>query len=329
VAAGWELRGLRGGEGGGVSGFETAVTLEEAIAATAETNAVDFKREFDPTFEGDWCELLKDIVAIGNSGGGAIVIGVDRAGITVGVDASLAKKLDPAAIGDKIRKYTGGCQPVCTSHCATKDSKTILVLGIHGTAVPVAFEKAGTYNNKGGKPVCAFRDGSFYFRHNTKSEPGTTEDLELAIEREVSRRRDEWLGNIRKVMEAPAGAGIVISPKNLHVSDMPGTPSVRLSNSPDATPLAYRSRDETHPHRLKELLVAVNRRVPKGVKITSGDILKVRRAYDVDRNPNWTDIAKHGSKQYSVAFEDWLVEQFSTDPRFAAKAKLKARREGK
>jgi hypothetical protein len=80
---------------------------------------------------------------------------------------------------------------------------------------------------------------------------------------------------------------------------------------------------------MKELVPHVNRRLPPGVKVTIGDIQAVRRAFDADRNPNWTDIAKHGSKQYSRAFEDWLVEQFSGDPRFAAKAKLKARREGK
>ena len=306
----------------------TVISFEEALAATAETNAIDFKREFDPASIGDWCELLKDIVAIGNSGGGAVVIGVDRAGVTVGIDASLAKKVDPANVGDQIRKYTGGCEPRCTVQVGDRDGKQVLVLLIGGVSVPVAFEKAGTYQGPR-KPEVAFRDGTFYFRHSTKSEPGTTEDLELVIEREVSRRRDEWLGNIRRVMEAPAGAGVVLSPKTLQVSDTAVATSVRLSNSPDATPVAYRSRDETHPHRLKELLAAVSRRLPKGVTITSGDIFKVRRAYDVDKNPNWSDIARYGSKQYSRAFEDWLVEQFSSDPRFAAKAKLKARRDGK
>jgi hypothetical protein len=303
-------------------------SFEEALAATAETNAIDFKREFDPASSGDWCELLKDIVAIGNSGGGAIVVGVDRVGITVGIDSSLSRKLDPANVGDQIRKYTGGCEPRCTVQVGDRDGKRVLVLLVSGVSVPVAFEKAGTYQGPR-KPEVAFRDGTFYFRHNTKSEPGTTEDLEQVIEREVSRRRNEWLGNIRRVMEAPSGASVVIAPKGLVASSVEDATPIRLSDSPDATPVAYRSRDETHPHRMKELVADVNRRVPPGTKVTMADIQKVRRAYGADQNPNWTDIAKHGSTQYSTAFADWLVEQFSHDSRFAAKAKLKARREGR
>ena len=47
-----------------------AVTLDEALLATAETDEIDFKKEFDPSVDGEWCELLKDILAMGNSGGG-------------------------------------------------------------------------------------------------------------------------------------------------------------------------------------------------------------------------------------------------------------------
>lgn len=55
-----------------------AIALDEAVAASAETDAMDFKAAFEAAVPGAWCELVKDMVAIGNSGGGAIVIGVDR-----------------------------------------------------------------------------------------------------------------------------------------------------------------------------------------------------------------------------------------------------------
>ena len=304
------------------------VTVDVALTATAERESIDFKREFDPAFEGDWCELLKDIAAIGNSGGGAVVIGVDNSGSTVGVEPGLLKKLDPAVVGDKVRKYTGGCEPRCTVHAGARGDGTVLIVMVEATTVPVAFEKAGTYN-KAGKPMVAFQNGTFYFRHNTKIEPGTTEDLEQVIAREVARRRDEWLGNIRRVMDAPTGASVVIGLTPYATSQVEGAKPIRLSDSPDATPFAYRSRDESHPFRLTELVTEVSRRLPASVKVTTGDIQKVRRAYDADRNPNWTDIAKHGSTQYSAPFADWLVDNFARDPRFAAKAKLKARREGK
>jgi hypothetical protein len=80
---------------------------------------------------------------------------------------------------------------------------------------------------------------------------------------------------------------------------------------------------------MKELIAAVQRRLPPGVLFKQGDLHAVRRAYDVIGNPNWTDTAKHASTQYSHAFEDWLVDNFTMDSRFAAKARSKARREGK
>jgi hypothetical protein len=46
------------------------ISLENTLASTAETDRVDFKREFNPGVEGEWCEILKDILAMGNSGGG-------------------------------------------------------------------------------------------------------------------------------------------------------------------------------------------------------------------------------------------------------------------
>jgi hypothetical protein len=301
------------------------ITLEDALQATVESDALDFKREFDPGSDGEWCELLKDILAMGNSGGGAIVIGVDGSGKSIGVDVTLARRVDPATVGDKIRKYTGGCDPQCIVHLANRDGIDVLVLLIGECATPVGFDKAGTYMALQ-KPKCAFNEGTFYFRHNTKSEPGTTEDLARSIEREIQRRREEWLGNIRQVMEAPAGSMVSVGPRPMRLNAAMDAASVRLSNEPDAVKIAYRSRDATHPYRFTTLLAEVNKHLPDGVRIKSGDLQAVRRAYEVDGEPNWADVAKYSSTQYSQAYADWLVERFTSDRRFGAKARMQAKR---
>lgn len=51
--------------------------FEEAEKESAE---LDFKAAFDTTAPQDWCELIKDIVAMANSGGGLIVFGVNDDG---------------------------------------------------------------------------------------------------------------------------------------------------------------------------------------------------------------------------------------------------------
>lgn len=45
-------------------------------AFPGESTTVDFKTSFDPQSKGDWCELIKDIIAMTNSGGGSLIVGV-------------------------------------------------------------------------------------------------------------------------------------------------------------------------------------------------------------------------------------------------------------
>ena len=50
--------------------------LTRAARARREGRRVEFKERFDPASTAEWCELLKDMVALINSGGGVLVIGV-------------------------------------------------------------------------------------------------------------------------------------------------------------------------------------------------------------------------------------------------------------
>lgn len=51
--------------------------LEKALSAKRESKHIEFKHSFDPTSMGEWCEVINDIVAIANSGGGIIVFGLE------------------------------------------------------------------------------------------------------------------------------------------------------------------------------------------------------------------------------------------------------------
>jgi predicted HTH transcriptional regulator len=52
--------------------------------AARESTRVEFKEQLDPADGGDWCEVIKDIVAIANSGGGSIVLGIKNDGTPSG-----------------------------------------------------------------------------------------------------------------------------------------------------------------------------------------------------------------------------------------------------
>src|SRR3954470_11939230 len=82
-------------------------SLAAALARNSEISDVDFKSSFDPDALRDWLELLKDIGAFANSGGGYILAGLNDDGSPSGMDVSGLLSVDPADLGNRIFKYTG------------------------------------------------------------------------------------------------------------------------------------------------------------------------------------------------------------------------------
>jgi hypothetical protein len=296
------------------------IGLEEALALNHETQSVDFKRQFDPSSNSEWCELTKDLVAMANSNGGIILIGLDDDGNPV-PQAPLARSLDPADVANKIFRYTGRHIRDIRVVPAEKAGHPILALLVPAVRIPLIFTQPGTYQIEGGKQKTAFGQGTIYFRHGAKSELGTTEDLRLAFESELIARREEWLGNIRRVIEAPPGALVQVVPAEHTDEGGPQTLGVRLVHDPSALSVPQWNPDDTHPFRQKELLAAVNERMPS--RVNSFDIQCVRRVHGVDDQPNFFHKPRHGSPQYSNAFIEWLLEEFTRDTAFFEKAREK------
>ena len=78
--------------------------LQKVKNAKKESKYIDFKEKFDIDSQRDWCEIIKDIVAMANSGGGIILIGVKNDGMSSEIDIKKILKIDPAKITDKIVK---------------------------------------------------------------------------------------------------------------------------------------------------------------------------------------------------------------------------------
>jgi predicted HTH transcriptional regulator len=81
--------------------------LERAENARTESKHIDFKSQFDISSVVEWCEIIKDIVAFANSGGGVILFGVNNDGSNADFDTTEISKLDIADITNKIEPYTG------------------------------------------------------------------------------------------------------------------------------------------------------------------------------------------------------------------------------
>jgi Putative DNA-binding domain len=80
--------------------------LRTLLACTAEVAELDFKSKFEVADASDWLEIIKDIAAIANSGGGTILIGINDDGTPSGADVAGALAIDPADLTNRIHTYT-------------------------------------------------------------------------------------------------------------------------------------------------------------------------------------------------------------------------------
>ena len=260
-----------------------------------------------------------------NSGGGLIVVGVCDDGSLANQDVTPILVLDLAKITDKFERYTGTqFADFGIAEGSRGNNKVALIeVGAAGAA-PIAFTKPGTYLVPGekSKQKTAFSRGTVYFRHGAKSEPATTADLRAFVDRRLDEMRELWLGRMRQVTEAPEGARVAV----VQSVDQTGAPArIRLTDDPAALVYGKLDPDDTHPYRQKELIEALNKRLPSDVQVNSHDVLSVRRAHEIREatRPEHTHEPKYGSPQYSPLFVDWLLEQFERDPEFFWKAKVK------
>jgi len=293
------------------------VLIEEA---QGETAVLDFKATFNPKLLRDWCELVKDIVAMANSGGGIIVIGADDDGEPNGLDVQPILDIDPATIADKIYKYTDTHAIRCRVSAHTRKAIPVCAFCVEATPIPIVFAQAGTYEAET-KQKSAFAQGAVYFRHGAKSEPGTTEDLRAALERELERIRSSWLDGIAKVITAPAGSVVSVTPiGDVKLTGDEGATPIKLVNDATAPTYKLEATDALYPYRLKEAAAAINQLL-QGVKISTHDVTCVRKVHEVDTNPTFFHKPKYSSPQYSQAFVDWMVDAHAADNEFFLKAR--------
>jgi hypothetical protein len=302
---------------------------ERVAAAQRESRTLDFKERFDPNETSECIELIKDIIAMANSGGGLIVIGICDNGKASSANVQPVLDFDPAKLADKIQSYTGVHFVDFEISEAKRGRKRVAVLVIGATPdAPIVFTRPGTYAIEGGKKQqkTVFSKGTVYFRHGAKSEPGTTADLQRALDRRLDKLREQWIDRVRQVVLAPEGARLAMV--EAIASDKAGTPTkIRITNDPDAIVYGQLSPDETHPYRQKELLQELNKRLPRGVSVNAHDVLSVRRVHGITEatHPQFTYEPNWSSPQYSEQFVDWLLSRWNANNTFFESAKSRFR----
>ena len=296
--------------------------LERAKIAKRETKRLEFKEQFDVRADRDWCEIIKDIVALANSGGGLLIVGLRNDGSPSGWDVTEVLQIDPAKVTDKIYSYTGEQFAEFEMESLKRSGKTVAALQIGEAAVPMVFTNAGSYTNAVSKKlVAAFARGTLYFRHGAKSEPATAGDLRMVIEREIRRDRKSLTRNMWKVVEAPPGAQVRVLSSEVKESSSPDAIPVRLTDDPSAPAYRRIQVDDDYPHRQTEVVAQVNQRLAGKGSINAHDIYCVRKVFGIDKDARYCHQLKFSSPQYSDAFVSWLVMEHTANRDFFLKGR--------
>ncbi|MBL8207756.1 MAG: putative DNA binding domain-containing protein [Blastocatellia bacterium] len=298
-------------------------TIELALNSEPETEKVDFKEHIDVTSKGDWCEVIKDIVAMANSGGGVLLIGVNDEGEIANKDVTPVINYDPAKVTDKIFSYTGKHFSDFNIKPVFKSEYTIVAIEVRGVSIPLVFISPGNYQGLDGKPKLAFSVGTVYFRHGAKSEPCTSDDLQRFLNREIDNVKSSWLEGIRKVVEAPQGSTIMIVPTKPQDSYSGYSQAVRLTDDISAPINRRLDPNETHPDRQVDIIRKFNERLYGTRSINTHDFLCVKVVHNITNIPMFYYKPLYGSPRYSPEFLEWLIERYSETPTFFDECKVK------
>jgi hypothetical protein len=256
--------------------------ISKCLAAKRESRSIEFKAEFLPTDARQSLEVLKDIVAIANSGGGVLAIGINNSGAASGANVQAVLIHDHAKYCDLIHKYT--LQDFCDFEVveANKDGHVIAIFLINAPDYPLVFVKPGTYPIENNKQSTAFGQGTLFFRHGAKSETGTTDDLRRFVQLRIREMEEQLLKGMRRVSEAPRGSQLHVIPSGPAAGQGRGdTLGVRLTTDKNAPGVVPIDRGVLCPYRKKELMAQLKKRLPPEFVVSPYDIQAINKVYNV------------------------------------------------
>jgi hypothetical protein len=173
-----------------------------------EDDRIDLKVGFknDPK---SWPAILKDVVAMHNSGGGMLVLGIADNGSRVGLDLSLMTPLDPTNVGNKGRRYhiNGLFRTAYTE--VVYYGKRYGFLFVHAGGGLLTFDKDVQVDRPGQSPEIVARPGVLYVRRDSSSRPACQNDLDEIMHRLLGRGIRAFLARVEKVASLPASTQLI------------------------------------------------------------------------------------------------------------------------
>lgn len=196
-----------------------------------EDRTNDLKLTIDPKDRRAELELIKDVVALANSGGGTLEIGSSETNIS-GVDETLVRELDSARIMSKVDRYIDP-QKISIGHSVTQlqTGKYVVRLTVQSRGkYPYVFAKDGQYT-KDGRTHNVFRAGDIYVRRGAQNVRASYYDIAEIINEAEERGRQSFVEQLHEVAKTvvrlPEGSMPVVLATS-PTGDMTGAPTAMV-----------------------------------------------------------------------------------------------------
>ena len=182
----------------------------------------DYKVTFDVSSEKTKVDLVKNIVAIANSGGGRIIVGRDETR-KPGIDKAVTLVLDSARLCDFTERYIVPAR-IELAHETTqlRNGKYIHVIEMAPAQYPIVMSRQGDWkgaDSKKDRPL--FLKGDIWTRHSSKTERVTSQDIQSWIEDVKQQEREALLERITMLANLPEGATIEVVTSEGETIDSP------------------------------------------------------------------------------------------------------------
>lgn len=170
-----------------------------------ERSELDYKEAFDNSSTRDKVELAKDVLAMANTNGGYLVLGVRDDGTPVGLSRDQYEQLGGSNLANKVNAY---CRPRQASLTLRKHDTEVgavkmllaLVFVRKKEGLPIFMARDGTYPHPTRKTQeCAFRKDDVYVRHDDQSVPMVPEDMERFVSEALASEKESWMAEMARV----------------------------------------------------------------------------------------------------------------------------------
>ena len=170
----------------------------------------DYKLMFDPDNPEAKVDLVKNLVAMANAGGGQIVFGRDEISI-FGLDKATCQALDSARLIDIVTRYIKPAQIEISHEIHQISGSYILTIYVGAAKYPIVMSRKGDWkgmNSRKERPL--FLQGDIWIRHGSKTERITFEDMRAWFEQIRREERERILSRITHLVNLPDNAEIQI-----------------------------------------------------------------------------------------------------------------------